>query len=193
MWKLRHFTQSQSRLVKTPPGFTGEKIQLLCTKSTMLNIASFCLFKLPVSKISWCSSHFFKKCICSFTVAFTLDHVKDYRKVTQCLSKQIHSQWYQSDRLKRAPLLIQKKLDELLAVTKTVKREILIERGVTNRCYHKYCCHDASVSKLYVFLLYVFLFYMFFFNWSKKIGCTQFGRFILALNFLTSYIGSYLT
>ena len=142
--------------MKAPPGFTGEKVQLLCTKSTVLHIASFCLFKLHVSKLSWCSSHFFKECICSFTMAFTVDHLRDYRKVTQCLSKQIHSQWYVSDRLKRAPLLIQKKLDELLAVTKTVKRKILIERDVTKRRYHKYCCLDAIVSKLYVFS-YMFL------------------------------------
>ena len=67
---------SQSMLVRTSSGVSGNKIELFCGKYNS-KYGRFSLIKLPVWKIPWCFSHFFKKNICSFTMAFTLDHVKN--------------------------------------------------------------------------------------------------------------------
>ena len=66
---------------KTSSRVSGNKIESFCGKYTVtLKYSIFCLVKLRVSKIPLCSSHFFKKKICSFTMAFTLDHVKSFVK-----------------------------------------------------------------------------------------------------------------
>ena len=62
---------------KTSSRVNGNKMESFCGKYTVtLKYSIFCLVKLRVSKIPLCFSHFFKKKICSFTMAFTLDHVK---------------------------------------------------------------------------------------------------------------------
>ena len=64
-------------------------------------------------------------------MAFTLDHVKTLLK-----SNLVYELWNAEsvicDRLKKSPRVTQTKLYEFLTVTKTVKREILVERDLPN-------------------------------------------------------------
>lgn len=66
---------SQLKLVRTSLGINRNKTESFCGSYNSKN-STFTLFKLPMSKTSWCSSHFFKKEICSFTMLFTLNYVK---------------------------------------------------------------------------------------------------------------------
>ena len=64
-----------------------------------------------------------------FTMAFSLDHVKALLE-TDSVMELKSTQPMIVDKFKRPPLLSQGILYELLTVTKTVKREIMLERDV---------------------------------------------------------------
>ena len=64
-----------------------------------------------------------------FTMAFSLDHVKALLETDSVMDlKSIQSMI--AGKFKRPPLLSQGRLYELLTITKTVKREIMLERDV---------------------------------------------------------------
>ena len=53
---------------------------------------------------------------------------------------------------KKTPRVTQTKLYESLTVTKTAKREILVERDLPNTKENAVALSEISMSKLYVFL-----------------------------------------
>ena len=62
-------------------------------------------------------------------MAFSLDHVKALLETDSVMElKSIQSMI--ADKFKRAPLLSQGRLYELLTIAKTIKREIMLERDV---------------------------------------------------------------
>ena len=121
---------SQSKLIRTSSGVNGNKIESFCGKYNS-KYRKFDLVKVPMWKIRWCSSHFFKKNLCSFTMAFTLDHVKNFLKGNSVLELR-NAESVICDRLKKSPWVTPTKLYESLSVTKTVKREILVEQDWPN-------------------------------------------------------------
>ena len=64
-------------------------------------------------------------------MAFTLDHVKSLLKGNSVYELR-NGEPVIYDRFKKAPRVTQTKLYESLTVTKTVKREILVERDFSN-------------------------------------------------------------
>ena len=64
-------------------------------------------------------------------MAFTLDHVKSLLKSNSVYELR-NAELVIWDRFKKTPPVIQTKLYESLTVTKTVKREILVERDLPN-------------------------------------------------------------
>ena len=77
--RKKPYFPSQLKLVRTSSGVNGNKIQSFWGKCNS-KYSKFGVVKLPVWKIPWCFSHFFKKNICSFPMAFTLYHVKNLLK-----------------------------------------------------------------------------------------------------------------
>ena len=72
---------------------------------------------------------FFKKNIYSFTLAFTLDHVKNLLE-NNSVYELGNAESMICDISKKSPRVTETKLYESLKVTKAVKREILIKRDV---------------------------------------------------------------
>ena len=64
-------------------------------------------------------------------MAFTLDHVKSLLKSNSVYELR-NTELVICDRFKKTPRVTQIKLYESLTVTKTVKREILVERDLPN-------------------------------------------------------------
>ena len=64
-------------------------------------------------------------------MAFTLDHVKSLLKSNSVYELR-NAELVICDRFKKTPRVIQTKLYESLTVTKTVKREILVELDLPN-------------------------------------------------------------
>ena len=62
-------------------------------------------------------------------MAFTLDHVKNLLESNSVYELR-NAESVTCDRLKKSPRVTQTKLHESLTVTKTVKREILVERYI---------------------------------------------------------------
>ena len=122
-WETPYFP-SQSKLFRTSSGVSGNKIELFCVKCNS-KYCKFGLIKLPVWKIPRCSSHFFKKNICSFIMAFTLGHMKNLLE-SNSIYELRNAESVICDRLKKSPRVTQTKLYESLTVTKTVKRETLV-------------------------------------------------------------------
>ena len=123
-WKSPYLP-SQSKLVRTLLMVNGIKIEPFCGKYNS-KYSRFGLVKLPVWKSPWCFSHFFKKNLCSFTMAFPLDHVKNLLK-SNSIYELRNAPSVICDRLKKTSRVTQIKLYQPLTVTKTVKREILVE------------------------------------------------------------------
>ena len=64
-------------------------------------------------------------------MAFTLDHVKSFLKSNSVYELR-NAESVISDRFKKTPKVTQTKLYRSLTATKTVKREILVERDLPN-------------------------------------------------------------
>ena len=112
--KTPHFP-SQSKLVRTSLGVNGNKMWSFCGKYNS-KCSIFGLVKLPVWKIPWCSSHFFKKNLCSFPMTFTLDHAKSLLKSNSVYELR-NAESVLCDRFKKTSKVTQTKLCESLTVT----------------------------------------------------------------------------
>ena len=62
-------------------------------------------------------------------MAFTLDHVENLLE-SNSVCELRNAESVICDRLKKSPRVTQTKLDESVTITKTVKREILVERDL---------------------------------------------------------------
>ena len=113
-WETLYFP-SQLKLARTSLGVTGNKIELFCGKYNS-KYGKSGLIKLPMWKIPPCSSHFFKKNICCFIMAFTLDHVKNLIESNSVYELR-NAESVIFDRLKKSPRFTQTKLYESLTVT----------------------------------------------------------------------------
>ena len=81
-------------------------------------------------------------------MAFTLDHMENLLESNSVYElRNVES--VICDTIKKSPMLTQTKLYDSLTVTKTVKREILVERDMPDVIENAVA---LSVSKLYVFL-----------------------------------------
>ena len=67
--------------------------------------------------------------MCSFTMAFNLDHVKKLLESNSVYELR-NAESAICDRLKKSPRVTQTKLYASLTLTKTVKKEILVERDI---------------------------------------------------------------